>query len=261
MASNTPLHISRLSYLFFIIIFAVILFLDTKNNTFNFLRTAQASLVITTNLLSNETKKFIDSLFITQKSYKIKAKELSELQDNYDSLLASNFVTTSNASVIDAEANSMNLHAAKIKYFDAYRYSCCGVHEMLISASGYEFKPVVNASGLIGQIVSNQESFGTLMLLSNSKHSLPVFIDSVYCNAFGKGVPMKVYCNIEVDQMNNFIFPGQLVSTSGLGGIFPRGLKVGIVSEITNLGEVFEISIDLTADPRISPNIYVVDNK
>ena len=51
------------------------------------------------------------------------------------------------------------------------------------------------------------------------------------------------------------------VYTSGLGGIFPKGLKVGDVKEITLLGDTAEIMIELAADPRISPNVYIIEEE
>ena len=55
MASGTPLKFSRFSYIFFIVFFSVILLFDSKNNVFSSLRVIQASIVITSDLLVNQT--------------------------------------------------------------------------------------------------------------------------------------------------------------------------------------------------------------
>ena len=62
-------------------------------------------------------------------------------------------------------------------------------------------------------------------------------------------------------KINETIFRGQLVYTSGLGGIFPKGLTVGDVKEITLAGDTAEVVIELAADPRISPNVYIIEEE
>jgi len=72
---------------------------------------------------------------------------------------------------------------------------------------------------------------------------------------------MTIFCSVDAQEINETIFRGQVVYTSGLGGIFPRGLKVGDVKETTLLGDTAEIVIDLAADPRISPNVYIIEEE
>ena len=45
------------------------------------------------------------------------------------------------------------------------------------------------------------------------------------------------------------IAPGELVITSGLGGVFPRGLQIGRVREVR--AETYQNSLDLTVEPLI----------
>lgn len=259
MASGTPLKFSRFSYMFFIVFFSVILFFDSKNNVFSSLRLIQASIVITSDLLVNQTKNFFSSVYVTQTENQKMTKEARELKDKYEALLAKNFFMESNAPSIESQSMRSNLAYAKIVNFNAYKYICCGVHEMLISKEAPLFRPVLNASGLIGQLIERQGNLGKLLLLSSSKHFLPVLIGSSYCNASGKGIPMTISCSTDVSEINETIFTGQLVYTSGLGGIFPKGLKVGDVKEITLEGDTAEIVIELAADPRISPNVYIIE--
>lgn len=261
MASGTPLKFSRFSYIFFIVFFSIILFFDSKNNIFSSLRIIQASVVITSDLLINKTKNFFSSVYITQTEKQKMIKEARELKDKYEALLAKNFLMDSNASTIENQSMQSNLTFAKIVNFNAYKYICCGVHEMLISEEAPLFRPVLNPSGLIGQLIERQGNLGKLLLLSSSKHFLPVLIGTSYCNASGKGIPMTISCRTDASEINETIFRDQLVHTSGLGGIFPKGLKVGDVKEVTLLGDTAEIVIELAADPRISPNVYIIEEE
>jgi len=88
MASGTPLKFSKFSYIFFIVFFSVILFFDSKNNVFSSLRVIQASIVITSDLLVNQTKNFFSSVYVSQTEKQKLKKEARELKNKYEALLA-----------------------------------------------------------------------------------------------------------------------------------------------------------------------------
>lgn len=139
MASGTPLKFSKFSYIFFIVFFSVILFFDSKNNVFSSLRVIQASIVITSDLLVNQTKNFFSSVYVSQTEKQKLKKEARELKNKYEALLAKNFFLESNAPNIESQSMRSNPTSAKIVNFNAYKYICCGVHEMLISKGAFGF--------------------------------------------------------------------------------------------------------------------------
>ena len=254
MASNTPLKFSRFSYFLCIIFFSFVLFFDTKDNFLKSLRIIQKSSVITIDLLTTNVFNFFSSWLDTKDDLKKTEAELKSLLQAHELLLARQFIVLDKSKLMQED----NLVPAFIENFDAYRYICCGVHEMLISENSYLYKPVLNSSGLIGQLVDNVGGYGKLMLLSNSKHFLPVSFGSIYCNANGRGIPMDLYCKVEKNLFETNDILDLPVYTSGLGGIFPKGLMVGSVSRVNTLENSVEISISLLADPRASPNIYII---
>jgi cell shape-determining protein MreC len=254
MASNTPLHFSRFSYFLCIIFFSFVLFFDTKDNFLKSLRIIQTSSVITIDLMTTNIFNFFSSWLDTKDDLKKTKAQLKSLEQAYEFLLARQFIFSDESNLLEGD----NLVPAFIKNFDAYRYICCGVHEMLISENSYLYKPVLNSSGLIGQLVDSEGNYGKLILLSDSRHYLPVSFGSIYCNANGRGMPMDLYCTVEKNSFETNDILGLPVFTSGLGGIFPKGLMVGSVSRVTTSENSTEISISLLADPRTSPNIYII---
>lgn len=89
---------------------------------------------------------------------------------------------------------------------------------------------VIDAGGLLGQVIEVQPGTATVLLLTDPSHAVPVEIarNGVRLVAYGQGdhialgnIPRSA--DIEV---------GDVVQTSGLGGRFPPGFKVGTVSKL-----------------------------
>ena len=99
------------------------------------------------------------------------------------------------------------------------------------SASGvHEGLPVVAGGGLIGRVVQAYEDQASVMLLTDRLSRVPV--------AIGQGMARAVLVGAgEHPPRLEFVTPGaeikagDLVTTSGIGGVFPRGLSVGIVAD------------------------------
>ncbi|GIN22673.1 MAG TPA: rod shape-determining protein MreC [Bacillus bacterium] len=97
---------------------------------------------------------------------------------------------------------------------------------------------VITAKGLIGKVVSTSEMTSTIELLSsdNARYRVAAEIQgkkSVYglIDGYDKEKKMLLMKDLPIDQKT--LKPGQNVVTSGLGGIFPKGLDIGKVEELT----------------------------
>ncbi|RWR11167.1 rod shape-determining protein MreC [Siminovitchia fortis] len=99
---------------------------------------------------------------------------------------------------------------------------------------------VITAKGLIGKVVSTSEMTSTIELLSsdNARYRVAAEIQikgkkSVYglIDGYDKEKKMLLMKDLPIDEAK--LKPGQSVVTSGLGGIFPKGLDIGKVEELT----------------------------
>ncbi|VEF47471.1 rod shape-determining protein MreC [Bacillus freudenreichii] len=99
---------------------------------------------------------------------------------------------------------------------------------------------VITSKGLIGKVVSTSEMTSTIELLSsdNVRYRVAAEIQikgkkSVYglIDGYDKEKKMLLMKDLPIDQEK--LKPGQSVVTSGLGGIFPKGMDVGTVKELT----------------------------
>ncbi len=91
---------------------------------------------------------------------------------------------------------------------------------------------VLDAGGLLGQVVSVTPATATVLLLTDLDHAVPVIVarNGVRLVAFGTGRSDRLELrNIPV---SSDIRPGDVLVTSGLGARFPPGFPVGTVVEL-----------------------------
>ena len=91
-------------------------------------------------------------------------------------------------------------------------------------------------------------------MLSDINHKIPIKNkNNFYCEAGGFGMPKKIFCDVDLTLIEKKFELNQKFYSSGMGGVFPRDIEIGIVSEIkTTSTRKLRIIIDLNADPLIS---------
>jgi len=97
----------------------------------------------------------------------------------------------------------------------------------------YNGQPIVDASGIMGQIVDVGPFSSTVLLVTDLSHALPVQIDRNGLRAIATGMGDKEYLHLDHLPTNADVRQGDLVISSGLGQRFPRGYPVGVVTKIT----------------------------
>jgi rod shape-determining protein MreC len=88
---------------------------------------------------------------------------------------------------------------------------------------------VIDAGGLLGQIIQVQANTATVLLITDPDHAVPVVVarTGVRLVAYGKGRSDRLeLANIP---LSSDIRVGDSVVTSGLGGRFPAGFTVGTI--------------------------------
>ena len=93
-------------------------------------------------------------------------------------------------------------------------------------------QPVIDAYGLIGQVMSTTASSSTVMLLTDPDHAVPIrnARTGQRAVAYGQGRDDRIV--LPTLPMNSDIIVGDTLLTSGLGGRFPAGFPVAVVREI-----------------------------
>ena len=88
--------------------------------------------------------------------------------------------------------------------------------------------PVMSAQGLIGRVVAAGGRSARLLLLTDFNSRIPVTVgaDGVRAVLEGDNSPLPKLAYLAA---GSSIKPGDVVLSSGVGGLYPRGLRVGIV--------------------------------
>lgn len=104
----------------------------------------------------------------------------------------------------------------------------------------YLGQAIMDAQGIMGQIVHVSPLSSTAMLITDASHALPVQIDrtGLRTNAFGTG--KMDHLNLHYLPHNIDIQVGDTLITSGLGGVFPPNYPVARITEVERpAGEPF----------------------
>ena len=265
MARNTPTPGQKISY-FLVILFGIsILYLDINTNTFNGVKNVFSSFKISSSYL---LKKYsIDQITELSRLYKSKdylSKENTMLKEQLDESYLDNFVISREKSffydhsslnkIINDNKFIESYSLAKLKSFNPNIFNCCDKHRMyieIIQNSNKDIKEgaVFNETGIIGQVVNNK-SFYEVMLLTDTKSSIPLTNSkkNFYCNAFGSGVSGYLTCSYNQLVWSDEHKLGEKFFSSGLGGIYPKGIEIGSLESI----EIIDTSTTLLKIKLIS---------
>lgn len=93
-------------------------------------------------------------------------------------------------------------------------------------------QPLIDADGLMGQIVEVSIASSRALLITDATHSIPVQINRNGVRAIAEGTGSLASLEIHHVSATTDIQLGDLLVTSGLGGRFPGGYPVAVVSEI-----------------------------
>ena len=111
----------------------------------------------------------------------------------------------------------------------------------------YDGQAIVDAAGVIGQIIEAGLTTSQAMLISDPSHSLPVEVNRNGLRTIANGTGDFGQLNLPFITNNADIRPGDLLVTSGLGGAFPAGYPVAVVETVNRIPQ--EPFADVTARP------------
>jgi len=108
------------------------------------------------------------------------------------------------------------------------------------SSDVYQGQPIIDALGIMGQIVHVGALSSTAMLITDASHAMPVQINRTGLRAIAYGSGKIDQLNLRYLTHNVDIKVGDLLITSGLGETFPANFPVAIISKVERpAGEPF----------------------
>lgn len=101
-----------------------------------------------------------------------------------------------------------------------------------VREGAFDGQPIVDANGIMGQIVHVGPFSSTVLLITDPTHALPVQINRNGLRAIAVGTGQSNSLQLEHLPNNADIQKGDLIVSSGLGSRFPSGYPVGVISDI-----------------------------
>ena len=119
--------------------------------------------------------------------------------------------------------------------------------------------PVVNSMGAVGQVIACGATTSTVRLLTDENSSISAMVQSSRAQGMLEG-SVDSTLHLAYIRTDQTISVGDIVVTSGLGGVFPKGLPMGKVSlvESTPGSAYYDIVVDPLANPGLVEEVMVV---
>jgi len=106
----------------------------------------------------------------------------------------------------------------------------------------YQGQPIIDALGIMGQVVHVGPFSSTAMLITDASHAIPVQINRTGLRAIAFGTGKMDQLSLRHLPHNVDIKVGDLLITSGLGETFPPNFPVAIISKVERpAGEPFAV--------------------
>lgn len=96
----------------------------------------------------------------------------------------------------------------------------------------YVGQPVLDANGLFGQVVEVSSSTCRVLLITDSTHAIPVQVNRNGVRAIAEGTGIIHELELRHLTETTDIAKGDMLVSSGLGGRFPVGYPVAVVSRV-----------------------------
>lgn len=109
-------------------------------------------------------------------------------------------------------------------------------HQVLINKGqrhdAYQGQPILDANGVYGQVVHVSPLSSTVVLITDPGHALPVQVNRSGLRTIAQGTGVVDKLDLLHIPNNADIKEGDVMVTSGLGGVFPPGYPVAKVIEV-----------------------------
>ena len=111
----------------------------------------------------------------------------------------------------------------------------------------YDGQAIIDAEGVVGQVIETGLTTSQAILISDPSHALPVEVNRNGLRTIAIGTGEFSRLDLPFLPNNADIQPGDLLVTSGLGGAFPSGYPVAKVDTVNRIPQ--EPFADVTAVP------------
>ena len=261
--SSSPSYARRM--LFLSVIAGVLLLVDTTTQWLKPARSWIAELTIpifSVALLprwANETvNEFADAANL---------KEKSKLQEVELLILKARLQQMADLSVENSRLRTL-LNATEILQHSVLVAELIGVspdplsHTIIINRGKdykvFEGQAVLDADGLMGQVIEVYSTSSKVLLISDSSHALPVQVLRNGMRSIAEGYGDFRHLALRYVSTIADIKVGDQLVSSGLGGRYPAGYPVGIVASVDTISGNPYLAVDIKPSAQIDQSRYLL---
>ena len=126
----------------------------------------------------------------------------------------------------------------------------------------YQGAPVVVPEGIVGIVIEASYYYAKVLLLIDPNSAVDALVQKTRARGIVKGEGDD-YCVFDYVLRKHSISVGDAVVSSGLDGVFPKGLRVGRISEIVrlNAGIFQKVSVTPYVDFEILEEVFVIGRR
>ncbi len=127
----------------------------------------------------------------------------------------------------------------------------------------YQGQPLIDAEGLMGQVVEVSPKSARVLLITDATHAIPVQVNRNGVRAIAEGIGRLDALQLRHVASTEDIKVGDLLVSSGLGGRFPEGYPVATVTEVVlDPGQAFaRVLAEPSAALNRSRHVLLVFNR
>jgi rod shape-determining protein MreC len=122
-------------------------------------------------------------------------------------------------------------------------------------------QPVVAPGGLVGRVILPVGSYAKVQLITDRAAAVGAMIERTRRQGLIRG-RTAVELELDLVPLQADVRPGDRVVTSGIDGLYPRGLPIGEVLSVESSGELFHrIRVRPAVDFGFLDQVYLIDSE
>lgn len=232
------------------------------NRPFSFVASQlQSSVFSFSEAVRTTTRKYIDLIGIKNLNAELllKNQELLARLSSFEELQVENNALRK---LLDFKANSkMDLVAAEVMSRDLL-----ADHNTLQISKGTDHglkngQAVITAEGVVGYVFRPQAKTSQVMLITDRY----AVVDGLVARSRARGIvegKSQTHCSFQYVEKSEDVVVGDIIVTSGLDGIFPKGFPVAVVESVEN--KTYAVSLKVDLRPFVNPDkverVFVILN-
>lgn len=127
-----------------------------------------------------------------------------------------------------------------------------------LTSGVYQGQAVIDDQGIIGQVIEVMPLSSVVILITDPGHAIPVHVERTGLRTIVYGTGDVTRLRVPYLNQNSDIQPGDQLLSSGLGGRFPKGYPVAVITDVRVVEDEAFIEVDAKPVAKLNHSNYVL---